>query len=69
VWVGLVHLGLDAPPASALAAETAPTDGLRPWLATLSPDQLAKLVLEAADDNHEYRRRLHLRSHAESPTS
>ena len=62
VWVGLVHLGLHASPASALAAETAPTDDLRPWLATLSPAQLAKLVIEVADNNLECRRRLHLRS-------
>jgi len=69
VWVGLVHLGLDAPPASALAAETAPTGDLRRWLATLSPEQLIELVLEAASRNLEYRRSLHLRSRVEPLTS
>jgi len=67
VWVGLTHLGLDAPPAAALAAETAPTADLRPWLATLSSDELVGLVIEAADGDREYRRRLHLR--ARQPSS
>jgi hypothetical protein len=62
VWVGLVHLGLDAPSAATLAADLAPAAGLRPWLTTLSPAQLIDLVIEAAQDDHDYRRRLHLRA-------
>jgi len=65
VWVGLVHLGLDSSPASALAAETASTGDLRPWLDTLNHDELIELVIEAADDSLEYRRGLHLRSRAD----
>jgi hypothetical protein len=62
VWVGLTHLGLDAPPGAALAAETAPAADLRPWLATLRPDELIDLVIEAADGDRGYRRRLHQRA-------
>jgi hypothetical protein len=62
VWVGLTHLGLDAPPGAALAAETTPAADLRPWLATLHPDELIDLVVQAADGDREYRRRLHLRA-------
>jgi len=65
VWVGLTHLGVDSPPVAALAAETASAGDLRPWLATLSPDELIELVIEAADDNRDYRRRLNLRSRTE----
>jgi hypothetical protein len=65
VLVGLVHLGLDSP-AAALAAETAPASGLRPWLATLSQGELIELVIEAADEDRDYRRRLDLRSRTES---
>ncbi len=61
VWVGLVHLGLDAPPQTALAAETAPADDLRAWLGTLTSDELIDLVIQAAGGNQEYRRHLHLR--------
>jgi hypothetical protein len=35
---------------------------LRPWLATLRPDELIDLVVEAADSDRDYRRRLHLRA-------
>ena len=35
VWVGLTHLGLNAPPGEALAAETSTSVDLWPWLATL----------------------------------
>jgi len=62
VWVGLAHLGLDAPPQAALAAETAPADDLRAWLGTLTSGQLIDLVIQAADGNQEYRRRLHIRA-------
>jgi len=62
VWVGLVHLGLDAPPQAALAAETAPADDLRAWLGTLTSGQLIDLVIQAAEGNQEYRRHLHLRA-------
>lgn len=62
VWVGLVHLELDAPPSAALAAETAATGDLRAWLGTLTPDELIELVVEAADGNRVYRRSLHLRA-------
>jgi hypothetical protein len=62
VWVGLAHLGLDAPPQTALAAETAPADDLRAWLGTLTPDKLIDLVIQAADGNQKYRRHLHLRA-------
>jgi hypothetical protein len=61
VLVGLAHLGVDAPAAAALAAETAPADDLRPWLASLSQDELIDLVIEAADQDRDYRRRLGLR--------
>jgi hypothetical protein len=63
VWVGLVHLGLDASPRIALAAETASPADLRPWLATLSRDDLVSLVLDAAHGDPDYCRRLHLRAH------
>jgi hypothetical protein len=66
VLVGLAHLGVDAPAAAALAAETAPTGDLRPWLATLGQDELIELVLEAADENRDYRRRLGLRSRTQA---
>jgi len=62
VWVGLTHLELTAPPPAALAAETAPADDLRTWLGTLTPDELIDLVIQAADNNREYRRKLHLRA-------
>jgi hypothetical protein len=62
VWVGLAHLGLDAPPQAALTAETAPADDLRAWLGTLTSGQLIDLVIQAADGNQEYRRRLHIRA-------
>ena len=61
VLVGLAHLGIDAPAAAALAAETAPAGDLRSWLATLSQRELIDLVIEAADQNRDYRRRLGLR--------
>jgi len=61
VLVGLAHLGVDAPAAAALAAETTPTGDLRPWLATLSQRELIELVIQAADENRDYRRRLGLR--------
>ena len=63
VWVGLAHLGLNAPPGEALNAETTPASELHPWLATLRQDQLIELIIEAADDNREYRRRLFLQAH------
>jgi hypothetical protein len=44
------------------AAETAPAADLRSWLATLHPDELIDLVVQAADGDSEYRRRLHLRA-------
>ena len=66
VLVGLAHLGIDSPAATALAAETAPANDLRPWLATLSQDELIELVLEAADENRDYRRRLGLRSRTQA---
>src|SRR5574342_35943 len=62
VWVGLTHLGLDGRPAAALAAESASTGDLVPWLTTLAPNQLIELVLEAAADDRDYRRRLHQRA-------
>jgi hypothetical protein len=62
VWVGLTHLGLTAPPPAALAAETAPADDLRTWLGTRTADELIDLVIQAADNNREYRRQLHLRA-------
>jgi len=62
VWVGLVYLGLDADPSRALAAETAPASDLRPWLATLDRPELIELIIEAAAESLECRRRLHLRS-------
>jgi hypothetical protein len=61
VLVGLAHLGIDSPAAAALAAETAPAGDLRRWLATLSQGELIDLVLEAADQDRDYRRRLGLR--------
>jgi hypothetical protein len=61
VWVGLAHLGVDAPAAAALATETAPADDLRPWLATLSQGELIELLIEAANQDPDYRRRLGLR--------
>jgi hypothetical protein len=61
VLVGLAHLGVDWS-AAALAAETAPVGDLRPWLATLRQGELIELVLEAADADRDYRRRLDLRS-------
>jgi hypothetical protein len=66
VLVGLAHLGVDAPAAAALAAETAPAGDLRPWLATLSQGELIELVLEAADEDRDYRRRLGLRSRTQA---
>jgi hypothetical protein len=66
VLVGLAHLGIDSPAAAALAVETAPADDLRPWLATLSQGELIELVLQAADADRDYRRRLGLRSRTES---
>jgi hypothetical protein len=62
VWVGLTHLGLDAPPGAALTAETAPATDLRPWLTTLRADDLIDLVIEAADGDQGFRRRLLLRA-------
>ena len=63
VWVGLTHLGLDAAPSGqALAAEMSGADDLRPWLATLRPDELIDLVIEAASSDRDYRSRLHLRA-------
>jgi len=66
VLVGLAHLGVDSPAAAAPVAEAAPVDDLRLWLATLSQGELIELVIEAADDNRDYRRRLHLRSRTQS---
>jgi hypothetical protein len=66
VLVGLAHLGVDAPAAAALAAETTPANDLRPWLATLSQDELIELVLQAADEDRDDRRRLGLPSRTES---
>jgi hypothetical protein len=66
VLVGLAHLGVDSPAAAALAAETAPAGDLRPWLATLRQGELIELVLEAADADRDYRRRLDLRSRTQS---
>jgi hypothetical protein len=48
--------------AAALAAETAPAGDLRGWLAALGQDELIELVIEAADENRDYRGRLGLRS-------
>ena len=62
VLVGLAHLGIDGPAAAALAAETTPAGDLRPWLATLRQGELIELLVEAADENRDYRRRLGLRS-------
>jgi hypothetical protein len=56
--VGLAHLGVDAPAAAALAAETAPAGDLRPWLATLSQRELIDLVIQAAEEDRDDRRRL-----------
>src|SRR6266540_7158349 len=66
VRVGLAHLGVDAPPAAALAAETTPAGDLRSWLATLSQGELTELVIEAADEDRDYRRRLGLRSRTQA---
>jgi hypothetical protein len=66
VLVGLAHLGVDEPAAVALAAETAPASDLRRWLATLSQGELIELVLEAADQDLDYRRRLSLRSRTQA---
>jgi hypothetical protein len=66
VLVGLAHLGIDSPAAVALAAQAAPADDLRPWLATLSQGELIELVIEAADTDRDYRRRLGLRSRTQS---
>ena len=66
VLVGLTHLGVEEPAAAALAAETAPAGDLRSWLATLSQGELIELVLEAADENRDYRRRLGLRSRTQA---
>jgi hypothetical protein len=66
VLVGLAYLGVDASAAAALAAETAPAGDLRPWLATLGQRELIELVLEAADENRDYRRRLGLRSRTQA---
>jgi hypothetical protein len=65
VLVGLAHLGVDWS-AAALAAETAPVGDLRPWLATLRQGELIELVIEAADENRDYRRRLGLRSRTQA---
>jgi hypothetical protein len=67
VWVGLVHLGLDSSPAGALAGETASAADLRPWLATLSRDELTELVIEAAQGSLEGRRGLYIRRSIELP--
>ena len=66
VLVGLAHLGVDSPAAAAAAAKTAPADDLRPWLATLSQSELIELVIEAADEDRDYRRRLDLRRRTQS---
>jgi hypothetical protein len=66
VLVGLAHLGVEAPAAAALAAEIAPAGDLRSWLATLSQGELIELVLEAADQDRDYRRRLGLRSRTQA---
>jgi hypothetical protein len=52
VLVGLAHLGVDEPAAVALA--------------TLSQGELIELVLEAADQGLDYRRRLSLRSRTQA---
>ena len=66
VLVGLAHLGVDSPAATALAAETAPAGDLRPWLATLRQRELIDLVIEAAEEDRDYRRRLGLRSRTQA---
>lgn len=66
VWVGLAHLGLDAPPGAALDAETAPASELRPWLSTLRQDQLIELIIEAASNDRDCRRRLFLQARQSS---
>jgi len=66
VLVGLAHLGVDSPAAAAPVAEAAPVDDLRLWLATLSQGELIELVVEAADADRHYRRRLDLRSRRQS---
>jgi hypothetical protein len=65
-WSAWPNLGVDAPAAAALAAETTPAGDLRPWLATLSQRELIDLVLEAADENRDDRRRLGLRSRTQA---
>src|SRR6266542_726779 len=52
--------------ADVLAAETAPAGDLRTWLATLSQGELIELVIEAADEDRDYRRRLGLRSRTQA---
>ena len=66
VLVGLAHLGVDSPAAAAPVAEAAPVDDLRLWLATLSQGELIDLVIEAADEDRDYRRRLDLRRRTQS---
>lgn len=66
VWVGLAHLGVDSPAATALAAATAPADDLRPWLATMSQGELIELVIQAADADRDYRHRLGLQSRTQA---
>src|SRR5215218_9727756 len=66
VLVGLAHLGVDSPAAAALATETAPAGDLRPWLATLRQGELIELVVQAADKDRDYRRRLGLRSRTQA---
>jgi hypothetical protein len=66
VLVGLAHLGVEEPAAAALATETAPAGDLRRWLATLRQDELIDLVIQAAEEDRDYRRRLGLRSRTES---
>ena len=66
VLVGLAHRGVDAPAAATLAAETAPAGDLRPWLATLSQRELIELVIQAAEEDRDYRRRPGLRSRTQA---
>jgi hypothetical protein len=47
-------------------AETAPAGDLRTWLATMSQGELIELVIEAADQDRDYRRRLGLRSRTQA---
>ena len=62
VWVGLTHLDLAADPRAVLATGPAPEDDLRAWLGTLTTGELTDLVIEAAEHDDGYRRRLHLRA-------